>query len=329
MLIGHYQQWQFLKASANMQKLPHGLLFYGPEQLGKKTLALEFVKYLNCQSESLSQKPCRACRNCQEIQRETHPDLMIIGPQPGKNSKFFTDEGEITISQIRDLAWKLSLRPYSSDFKVAILDKAHLMNQEAQSCFLKLLEEPRGKALLILITEYPEMLFPTILSRVQKIRFFPVNSIEIEDYLFSQGVPRDKAKYLASFSFGKPGRAHNFLSDNQAINNQNKIISDLVKIGSSDLVYRFQYAKNLFEEDPDSPSPNLKEILEVWLRYFRGLLHSHLNSPSQKSVGNKAFNGYSLSKLENILKILQATIFLVSRTNINPRLALENFIIEL
>ena len=138
------KQWQYLKRMAELGKVPHALLFYGNDYTKAKSTALDFVKLLN-----------------PEIKREIHPDLIIVEPQ-GK---------EISIAQIRDLHSKLNFRAYSAPFKSVIINKAHLLNQEAQSAFLKLLEEPKGQTLFILITQYPEMLLPTILSRVERLRF--------------------------------------------------------------------------------------------------------------------------------------------------------------
>ena len=308
MLIGHQKQWQILKKSADLKSLPHGLLFYGQDQLGKKTFAIEFVKYLNCQNKQ--KKPCQICRNCRDIEKGVYPDLITL--EPAHSAR------EIQISQIRNLVEKLSLRPYSADFKTAILDKAHLMNQQAQSCFLKFLEEPRGNVLLILISEYPESLLPTIISRVQKIRFSPLTIKEIEEYLLKKGISETKAKHLAAFSFGKPGRMFNFISDPKKIEEQEGFISDLVKIINSDLVFRFKYAKSLSE------IKNLREVLDVWLRYFRGVFLSRL-----KEKKNGLFIQYSLSKLKKIIELIQTTEYLIFSTNINSKLALEILLMEL
>jgi len=324
MIIGHRNQWNFLVKAAELDRLSHAYLFYGQERLGKKTLAVEFVKYLNCEKvifskprarAGLAAEPCQICRNCRDIQKRAHPDFILIEPK----------RKEIQISQIRDLIWKISLRPYSAVFKVAILDKAHLMTKEAQNCFLKLLEEPKGKALLILISEYPEILLPTILSRVQKLRFSLVRSTEIENYLIEKGISGEKAKYLSQLSLGEPGAAINFLSDPQKLEEQKKLISDLIQINNADLAFRFQYAKKLSEKSFDVSKNSIKEVLDIWLRYLRSIFLSRLG----KQVKVKDFNQYSLPKLGKIIKLLQSINFLLATTNINSRLALEILLLEL
>jgi len=180
-MINHQKQWEFLKKSAELGRLPHALLFYGQKGLGKKALAIEFSKFL--------------------VKEIGPPDFNLIEPE-GK---------EIQIKQIRSLMQGFSFKPYLADFKIAVINKAHLMTQESQNCFLKFLEEPTDKTYLILITEYPAMLLPTIISRVQKLRFFPAKNFKIED---------DK-----------------------------DLISNLIKISESDLASRFQYAKNISLEN--------------------------------------------------------------------------------
>lgn len=269
-MIDHQKQWQFLKKTVELGKTPHALLFYGQTSIGKKVLALELIKLLNCQAENFKDRPCQTCRSCQDIEKNVHPDFFIIEPQESR---------EIKISQIRNLYSKLSLKSYSAPFKAVIIDKAHCLNQEAQSAFLKMLEEPKGKTVFILITEYPEMLLPTILSRVERMRFYSAPT--------------------------KTKRSER----------QKKIIADILTLGKKDLISRFQYAKELAEEPQD-----LKEILDVWLSYFRETLLAAINNKPKD---------YSIAKLSNILRTIQTTNFLISTTNVNPRLALEILMLEL
>ena len=312
MIVGHKKQWEFLKRAFRLKRVPHGLLFYGQEKLGKRTLALEFIKLINCQNENFSLRPCHKCVSCKEIEKTTHPDFTLIEPI----------KKQIQISQIRDLSLRLASKPSLGFFKSGIIDQAHLMSHEAQSCFLKTLEEPKGKTILILITEYLQRLLPTILSRVQKIKFYPVKKEVIEDYLISQGLSRKKAQEISAVSFGKPGRAIDFFLTPSKLEDQNKKIAELVKICDSPLFFRFQYIKDLSLEFDD-----LKEMLEIWLTYFRRKLLK--TTGIQQSVTNDSRLRYSLPKLKTIVQLIQDTIFYISTTNVNPRLALEILMLEL
>lgn len=291
MIIGHQKQWHFLEEIARSRRIPHALLFSGQEKLGKKTIAVEFIKLF--------------------FGREifSHPDFTLIEPI----------NNEIQISQIRDLNWKLSLKPFSAPFKAAIVNEAHLMNQEAQNCFLKNLEEPKGAAVLILVTGYPETLFSTILSRCENFKFYPVPRKEIEDFIENKGVSKEKIEEIVNISQGRPGMVVDLISDEAKLNNQKQIIKDLNKIIESDLVYRFQYAKDLSE------SESIKETLESWLSYFRNALINSLKSPK----GNSVFSQYSFLKIKNIVQQILTINFIINTANVNKRLALETLMLDL
>lgn len=299
-ILGHQKQWDFLKKVTERGKFGHAYLFTGQEHLGKKTVALEWASLL-------FGKPFTSINGGGQ-----NPDLILIEPS----------EKEIQINQIRDLIWKLSLKPYSAPLKVAIIDKAHLMNQEAQNCFLKTLEEPKDKTLIILISEYPEYLFPTIISRVEILKFQPVKKEEIKNYLKKEGLSEKESEEISEVSLGKPGAALEFILDKEKLNLQKEKIKEIVKISNSPLAMRFQYVKNLTQKPQ-----NLRENLDIWLSYFRNLLLSHVN---QIKINNQLNSGqYSLLKLKNILKLIQKINFLISTTNINPRLALETLMLEI
>jgi len=291
MIIGHQKQWQFLKKSAELGRLSHAYLFSGQEKLGKKTVALEWISLL------FGQSPTRLLTG-------VHPDFILITPV----------QKEIQISQIKDLNYRVSLRPYLASFKTAIIDQAHSMNQEAQNCFLKTLEEPRGKTLLILISEYPEFLLPTIRSRSEIIKFYQVSKKEIENYLKEQGVEEKKAQVISQISQGKPGLVIDFLNQPQKLKERTAVLNEIIRLTNSDLSLRFQYAQKI------SQMPDLKEILNIWLSYFRENLISSLNSKVEP---------WKIEKLVKILEKIQSTNFLISTTNVNSRLALEILMFEL
>ena len=281
MIIGHQKQRNFLKRIAETKRFSHAYLFVGQSHLGKKFIALKWISLIFGQ------------------RLENHPDFVLIAP--GGN--------QIRISQIRELNWRLALKPVQALFKVVILDQAHQMNEEAQNCFLKTLEEPKGQTLLILITDWLERLFPTIRSRCEIIKFYPVPRSEIENYLQDSGISKQKTKEIAELSLGKPGVAIDFISNPQKLENQKKIIKELIEISNSPLTNRFQYVKTL------AKTPNLREVLDIWLFHFRNVL---LENPKNFSP-----------KLKNVIKKIQETNFLLTTTNVNPRLALEILMLEL
>ncbi len=309
MLLGHQKQWQFLKNSYEAGNLSHAYLFYGQEHLGKKKLAFEFIKFLNCQSDSI--KPCQTCRACQDIEKGIYPDFSLVEPEAR----------EIKIAQMRKIEYYFSLCPSVASFKAAIIDKAHSMTRDAQSSFLKTLEEPKGNTIFILITEHPEMLLPTILSRVQKIKFFPVARTEILSYLKKQDISDNKAKEIVNFCSGKPGLALNFLKEPQKLEDIKQRIKKFDELSKSDLYVRFQYAQELSKQPQD-----IKEVLDIWLRYVRKILLEKLQITNYKL---QTTNNYSLAKLTEIIKRIQNIRFLISTTNVNSRLALETLMLEL
>jgi DNA polymerase-3 subunit delta' len=260
------KQWQFLQRSFELGRIAHAYLFYGGTSPEKKKIALEFIKLINCQSDK---KPCGSCRNCLDIEKNVSPDFFFIEPI----------EGEIKIAQIRDLHSKMSLRSYSSPFKSVLIDQAHNLNWEAQSAFLKLLEEPKGKTIFILSTDYPERLLPTIISRTERFRLYS--------------------------STEKPS----FNSE------EKQSISEILSLSDKSLSERFSYAKKLTEGSKD-----VKEILPVWLSYFREQLLETVK-------GKKA--DFSAEKLKRITNSIWNTHILMSTTNVNSRLALEILMLEL
>ena len=110
---------------------------------------------------------------------------------------------------------------------------------------------------------------------------------------------------------GRPGRAIDFL-DAQKLEEFKKSIKEVAGLIQSDFAMRFQYAKEISQKD------NLKEILATWLFYFRGILLEKCSSPASDTL-----------RYVNILKRIQETNYLVSTTNVSPRLALEILMLEL
>ena len=141
-----------LEKSVKNNKLAHAYLFLGQENLGKMALAKQFVKIAQCGLEKSEEKinkiPCGECRSCRDIEKNIHPDILIIKPE-AQDKKKASKKTSIGIGQIRSLQRQLSFYPHSAPYKIAIIDNADKMTQEAANALLKTLEEPSGKAILI------------------------------------------------------------------------------------------------------------------------------------------------------------------------------------
>lgn len=337
MLIGHKKQWNFLRKKFESDQLAHAYLFSGEEKIGKRTLAKEFVKLINCtyskyndrQNLSIKEKFCGQCENCKSIEKENFPDLLVVKSENSADSlREEADKIEIKISQIREALNFLNYKSYYGSFKTVIIDGAEKMNQEAQSCFLKTLEEPKGKTILILISSHSEMLSATIQSRCQIIKFYSVDQKDIENHLVKIGAKEKIAYTLASFCQRKPGMAVDLFLNPEKLEKEQKTLQELVKVINSDLAEKFQYTKKI-----NLDVNNLKGVFEILQRYLRHLLFLKTGAVNltpkdyfPEPAGN--FKNYSVSKIKEVLKLLEILNTQIALTNASPKLALEILLME-
>ncbi len=280
MIIGHKKQWQII----TKQKEAHAFLFSGQESLGKKKMAVEFAKFLKCLKK---EKPCNCCSACLSIDKKINSDFILV-----------EQEEDIKINQIREIKRRMFLS--TDSVKVTIIDKAHLMTKDSQNCFLKILEEPRKNTIFVLVTEYPDLLLPTVLSRVRQVKFFPVSNREIKKYISEEEA--------ILFSLNRPGRAIELTSEK--IKEYKKIIEDFKKISSANMASRFNEAKKITGE-------NLSETFFIWLYYLR------------KKFLTECERGENYTSTKKNIKNLQEISSLVERTNVNAKLATELLLIKL
>ncbi len=161
------EEWTRLKARYQSGRLPHGLLFAGPGDIGKHDLALRFANFLLCRDEE--NKPCGVCAGCQLCEAGTHPDLLEVTLE---------DSRQLKVEQVRELIeWSMQTANQGGQ-KIAIIDPAHAMNVQSANALLKVLEEPPSNTTIILISSEPMSLLATIRSRCQRINLqVPSNEI--------------------------------------------------------------------------------------------------------------------------------------------------------
>lgn len=188
-VLGHGRQKDRLRAALELGRVPHALLFTGPGGVGKRRMAVALAQGLFCTAES--GRPCGSCSGCYKTAASLHPDLIRIEVDAESKSR------QILIDQIQSLSETLSRTPGESGRRVVIIDPADRITPDAQSAFLKTLEEPMGETFFILIASEVNGLMSTILSRCQVIRFGPLGLADTEDILMKEdGIsPREASEY--------------------------------------------------------------------------------------------------------------------------------------
>lgn len=180
---------------------PHGLLFAGEEGIGKEKAARAFVAALLCRNPG-EDGACRSCPECRLLASSSHPNFLHIVPE----TPF------LRIDEIRALQEELSLKAFSDRPRAAILCPADRMTPQAANALLKTLEEPPPATHLILVAHRAAGMMPTIVSRCQRIPFFPLSPEEAAGILSRHpdagpSYPPAVLRLAAAISGGSPGRA--------------------------------------------------------------------------------------------------------------------------
>ena len=185
--------------------IPHAVLLTGPPGVGKRTLALDIAAALLCRDPDPAERPCRACRGCRAVEHGNHPDLHRL--EPG-GAGWAIRIGGREERGVRNLAADLALHPVEGGARVALVVSADRMTEDAQSAFLKTLEEPPARTVIILTAADEERLLPTIRSRSVRLRLGPVPRREVERLLVDAGLAdAPVAARLARLTRGRPGHA--------------------------------------------------------------------------------------------------------------------------
>jgi DNA polymerase III subunit delta' len=199
------------------ERVSHAQLFAGPEGCGSMALALAYAQYISCENRT-AHDSCGICKSCAKYEKLIHPDLHFVFPViKGKkasdpvsdnyieewrefirSSPYFTlnnwldsievgnAQGMIFASEASEIIKKLSLKTFESDFKIMIIWLPEKMHQATANKLLKMIEEPPEKTLFLLVSEEPDKVIPTILSRCQLVKVPSFNVHDIEKYLLAR-----------------------------------------------------------------------------------------------------------------------------------------------
>ena len=195
-LIGHKTAETRFLAAKDSGRLHHGWIIEGPSGIGKSRFVTRLAALI------LGAESVDADMNDQVMQKVlsgAHPDLKWIARTANEKGQLRQD---IAVDQIRELNRFFALRPALAGWRVGVIDALDDANIAGLNALLKTLEEPPQHALLFLINHGTQRLLPTIRSRCQTLRLYPLNDEDTVRVLESQNAP---AKELAVLSHGRPG----------------------------------------------------------------------------------------------------------------------------
>lgn len=331
-------------------RLPHALLLTGASGTGKIALATAVAQYMNCQNPEESES-CGKCVHCQRISKGLHPDVHYILPiitlKEGDKQlltehfldtfrePFFEEpyypfttwqqalEGEnkqlqIGVEEVREAKRKMSLKAFDAPYKVLIVWNIEKMNVSAANAFLKLLEEPPAKTLILMTSSEPSRLLATISSRCQRVPVERYKAAEIAEYLQTKRhlSPKD-AESASLVADGSIGQAIAYIEDGGAEMTQlytewlrAVFLGDFLKIQKGMEAGKSSGVERIAKENKEFQ----RNFLNLAIRKIRDSLMFHLEAPQLAHVSpdEQAFHAKFAQqahpeKVERILTELEST----------------------
>lgn len=211
--------------------VPHAVLLVGPASSGKTCLAMDLAAGLLCSAPDPGARPCRNCRGCRLVASGNHPDLHRLAPQGAGGQVRIGNATNPEPGTIRRLIGDLALMPSEGGRRVAIVEGAHRINDDAQNALLKMLEEPPAGVTIVLCADDDECLLPTVRSRCARVRLGPIAGREIERWLGDLGVAdAPSAARYARLAGGAPGLALAYARSPDAVRLRGEISRGLLDL---------------------------------------------------------------------------------------------------
>lgn len=247
--------------SVDEGRVAHAQLFYGAAGVGCLPMALAYAQYLSCENRTDGDS-CGQCASCRQYAKLSHPDLHLVFPIVNKRSSgedgsicndflplfreallkdpymsfedwqetlgedkkpvIYTREGD-------EIIRKLNLKSFESPYKVMIIWCAEQMHEACANKVLKILEEPQGQTLFILISDNIEDIIATIRSRVQQVFFPPIEPPYLSDYLRRCGVADDSIDFFIRNSRGSINELSNQISQSDTRRQYFRMFTDLMR----------------------------------------------------------------------------------------------------
>lgn len=314
-IIGHNQIIEHLQNAISMQKVSHAYILNGEKNAGKMMLAEAFAMALQCEQQA--NEACMTCRSCHQAIEHNQPDIIYITHEK---------PNVISVDDIRhQINNDIAIKPYSSKYKIYIVDEAEKMNLQAQNALLKTIEEPPAYAVILLLTTNADSFLPTILSRCITLNLKTVKEDKIKAHLMQKyQIPDYQADVCAAFAQGNVGKAIQLASSAEFHEQKSQALALIKKLEDMDLYELNEQIKQI-----STYKNQIEEYFDLLTLWFRDVLYLKATN----NVNNLIFKDeiYDIKKqaarrtyegIEKILQVLEQSRARI-KANVNFELVIE------
>ena len=320
-IVGQEQIKEHLQNALESGKISHAYIINGEKSSGKEFIAKVFAMALQC--EAGGTEPCQECHSCKQALSANQPDIIRVTHE--KPNTISVDDIRVQINN------DVAIKPYSSRYKVYILNEAEKMTQQAQNALLKTLEEPPEYAVILLLTANVNSLLPTILSRCVVLNMKPVSDTQVKKYLMEQlQIPDYKAEVCVAFARGNVGKAKSLATSEDFENVKNEALSLLKYIRDMELHEIITAIKKITEYKLE-----INDYLDIMAIWYRDILlfkatkdANHLIFREELPSLRQAATRSSYEGIENIIKALDKAKARLN-ANVNFDLTMELLLLEI
>lgn len=342
-------------------RVPHALMFTGSEGSGNLPAAFAFIQYLFCQNKQENDS-CGVCSSCLKVSKLIHPDLHLVFPIPLSKSvrtsndllpefrEQFIETPYLTIhdwfdslnaenkqptiptDEANDILKKLSYTSYEGGYKIMVIWQPEKMNASSANKLLKILEEPPEQTLFLLVCNHPEQLLATIISRVQQIQFYKLETEDITKGLMEQfDCQPQAAKQAAMLSDGSFREAQLLL---QHLDGGTAYLQNFRTFMLIALKFDAIKAVGWVDENSRIGREKQKQFLQYGLEIFRDCLMFNFgsvdlvrHSGEEKEFITKFARFVNQRNYERLLEEFNSAFYHVER-NANPKILFMDLIMK-
>lgn len=297
-IIGQEQIKAHFKIMVESGQVSHAYIIHGEQSSGKDFIARIFATALQCESKETA--PCGECRSCKQAANGNQPDIIFVQHEKPNT---------IGVEDIRtQIVNDMGIKPYSSPYKIYIVNEAEKMTPQAQNALLKTLEEPPAYGMIILLTTNVDSFLPTILSRCIVLNMKPVPDALVTKFLMEElNVPDYKAEVCTAFARGNIGKAKALATSEEFEQIKSDAVSLLKYVKEMDLADLVTTIKKITEY-----KFQIKDYLDIIMVWYRDVLllkatndANHLIFKEEIQYIRKVAVNSSYEGLETIIRAIE------------------------